>query len=319
MRGVDFDTVETGGARASCGGDMGRNRFVDARLGHLLRDDGFESCFIDRMRNCGWRYWGFAANIDAGMAAGVTELDRDFGAAAMDRVGQAPQSGNEAIVVNSDFAAPMPSDFFRRGHFDRDQPSAAAHARQVIGEAVIGDEALVIGGSCRHRRHDDAVFDFDRTDASRGEQDVHWAWRFSMQPQLKCYAHQSRETVVYFERGTAGRLPALRHSSNRCTTTNSDGTNRIARQVEAIMPLNTVMPIDLRALAPAPLAITSGATPRMNANEVIKIGRSRAIAPSTAASNSGLPSCTRCSRATSTIRIAFLAESAMSKTMPIWV
>jgi hypothetical protein len=51
--------------------------------------------------------------------------------------------------------------------------------------------------------------------------------------------------------------------SNRCTTTKNVGTNSTARQVEAIMPENTVMPIDLRALAPAPVAITSGTTPRM--------------------------------------------------------
>ena len=49
------------------------------------------------------------------------------------------------------------------------------------------------------------------------------------------------------------------------------------------MPLNTAMPIDLRALAPAPVATTSGATPRMNANDVIRIGRKRARAASTAA------------------------------------
>ena len=54
------------------------------------------------------------------------------------------------------------------------------------------------------------------------------------------------------------------------------------------MPLNTVMPIDLRALAPAPVAITSGATPRMKANEVIRIGRNRARAASTAASTIAL-------------------------------
>ena len=54
------------------------------------------------------------------------------------------------------------------------------------------------------------------------------------------------------------------------------------------MPVNTVMPIDLRALAPAPVASTSGATPRMKANEVIRIGRKRARAASTAASTIGL-------------------------------
>ena len=83
------------------------------------------------------------------------------------------------------------------------------------------------------------------------------------------------------------------------------------------MPLNTVMPIDALALAPAPLATTSGATPRMKAKEVITIGRKRARAASTAASKIGMPSA-RISRANSTIRIAFFAESAMSRTRPIW-
>ena len=54
------------------------------------------------------------------------------------------------------------------------------------------------------------------------------------------------------------------------------------------MPENTVMPIDLRALAPAPLATTSGATPRMKANDVIRIGRNRARAASTADSSKRL-------------------------------
>src|SRR5262249_42251682 len=85
--------------------------------------------------------------------------------------------------------------------------------------------------------------------------------------------------------GAAPTLPlrAARHSSNRRTTTKNDGTNNTARQVEASMPLNTVIPIDLRALAPAPVATTRGATPRMKANDVIRIGRRRARAASTAA------------------------------------
>src|SRR5512146_646094 len=77
-------------------------------------------------------------------------------------------------------------------------------------------------------------------------------------------------------------LRAASQFSKRCTTTKKVGTNSTARQVEAIMPENTVMPIDLRALAPAPVAITSGTTPRMKANEVIRIGRNRARAASTA-------------------------------------
>jgi hypothetical protein len=76
------------------------------------------------------------------------------------------------------------------------------------------------------------------------------------------------------------------------------------------------MPIDTRALVPAPLASTSGTTPRMNANDVITIGRKRARAASVAASRIGLPAA-RSSRANSTMRIAFFAESAISKTSPI--
>src|SRR5438034_3311531 len=79
-------------------------------------------------------------------------------------------------------------------------------------------------------------------------------------------------------------LRDARHSSKRRTTTKNDGTNSTARQVEASMPLNTAMPIDLRELAPAPVASTSGSTPRIKANEVIRIGRKRARAASVAAS-----------------------------------
>ena len=83
------------------------------------------------------------------------------------------------------------------------------------------------------------------------------------------------------------------------------------------MPVNTVMPIDLRALAPAPVAITSGTTLRMKAIDVIRIGRKRARAASTADWMIDSPSCSRRSRATSTIRMAFLADSAISRIRPI--
>ena len=82
------------------------------------------------------------------------------------------------------------------------------------------------------------------------------------------------------------------------------------------MPENTVMPIDLRALAPAPVASTSGTTPRMKANDVIRIGRNRAGAASIADSTTALPLCAQ-SSPTSTIRIAFLADSAISRIRPI--
>ena len=69
----------------------------------------------------------------------------------------------------------------------------------------------------------------------------------------------------------------------------------------------TAVPMICRPTAPAPDAIASGRTPRMNANAVIKIGRRRRRAAASAASISDLPP-SYSAFANSTIRIAFLAD-----------
>ena len=83
------------------------------------------------------------------------------------------------------------------------------------------------------------------------------------------------------------------------------------------MPANTPVPIEWRLAAPAPLASISGSTPRMNANDVMRIGRSRSRAASTAASRIDMP-CPRSSFANSTIRIAFFAASPTTVIRPTW-
>jgi hypothetical protein len=53
-------------------------------------------------------------------------------------------------------------------------------------------------------------------------------------------------------------------------------------EVAAIIPPNTVVPTETRPAFPAPVANTRGTTPRMNASDVIKIGRNQnraALAP----------------------------------------
>src|SRR5215204_2964982 len=59
-----------------------------------------------------------------------------------------------------------------------------------------------------------------------------------------------------------GALRFLRHSSKPCRTVKNDGTNSTARQVEAIMPLNTASPSEMRELAPAPVAVDQAALAR---------------------------------------------------------
>ena len=71
------------------------------------------------------------------------------------------------------------------------------------------------------------------------------------------------------------------------------------------------------APAPAPLASISGTTPRMNAKAVIKMGRNRSRADSSAASSMDMPS-SCLALANSTIRIAFLAARPISMMRPIW-
>ena len=87
--------------------------------------------------------------------------------------------------------------------------------------------------------------------------------------------------------------------------------------VATSIPENTAVPMRFCAAAPAPLASTSGTTPMMNANAVIRMGRNRSLAASSAASSIERPaSC--CAFANSTIRMAFLAARPTSMIRPTW-
>ena len=83
------------------------------------------------------------------------------------------------------------------------------------------------------------------------------------------------------------------------------------------MPPNTVVPIDWRLAAPAPVAIISGTTPRMKAKAVIRIGPQ----PQPRGFHRRLDDARGLPRAgalaNSTIRIAFFAARPISMTKPI--
>src|SRR5215467_7819793 len=94
------------------------------------------------------------------------------------------------------------------------------------------------------------------------------------------------------------------------------GVKRRPKQVTPNIPNNTAVPSDCRISAPAPVATASGATPKMKAREVIRIGRRRVRAACTAASLEATPSSSFW-RANSTIRMAFLAARPTRTTKPI--
>ena len=81
------------------------------------------------------------------------------------------------------------------------------------------------------------------------------------------------------------------------------------------IPQNTAVPMARWLADDAPDAIYSGTTPKINANEVIRIGRKRSLAARSTASPTDLPeSCS--SLAYSIIKIAFLALRPITVIMP---
>ena len=101
-------------------------------------------------------------------------------------------------------------------------------------------------------------------------------------------------------------------------TKKNTGVRKIPKRVTPSMPLKTVVPRVRRISAPAPWPSISGSTPRMNASDVITIGRSRSRHASSVAWRRDSPA-SRWYLANSTIRIAFLLASPTSTTKPIWV
>jgi hypothetical protein len=69
---------------------------------------------------------------------------------------------------------------------------------------------------------------------------------------------------------------------NFMITEKKTGVKKIPNKVTPIIPLNTAVPTACRISAPGPLAMTKGSTPSVNANEVIKIGRSSSAASAAA-------------------------------------
>ena len=120
-------------------------------------------------------------------------------------------------------------------------------------------------------------------------------------------------------RATTGGRDANRRrtaSPARDVHTKNSGMNSTAMNVAASMPPMTPVPIECRLAAPAPVESASGSTPKMNASDVMTIGRKRSRAASTAASLSPMPpSRCRCA-ANSTIRMAFFAAKPTSVTRP---
>ena len=99
------------------------------------------------------------------------------------------------------------------------------------------------------------------------------------------------------------------------TTTKNTGTKNTASKVAVNIPPITPVPIARWLAEPAPVDIASGSTPRMNASDVIRIGRKRRCAASSTASIVLLPCACR-SFANSMISTAFFADKPITVINP---
>ena len=99
--------------------------------------------------------------------------------------------------------------------------------------------------------------------------------------------------------------------------TKSTGITTNPKKVPISCPTAAPVATERLPAAPTPVANTNGKSPTIKANEVIRIGRKRAIAALIAALERLSPIRRRCT-ANSTIRIAFLAKRPISIISEIW-
>src|SRR4051794_2320757 len=83
--------------------------------------------------------------------------------------------------------------------------------------------------------------------------------------------------------GTGSRAPAELRENPRSAkprmVLKKSGMKKMPMVVANSIPKKTPVPSECRLPAPAPLAMTSGDTPRIKANEVIRMGRKRSRPP----------------------------------------
>ena len=143
VRGMDFDAIEAGLLGARRGRSEAGDGERDVLGRHLLRDDGLVGDLEHRMRDRRRRQRRLPADIEAGVAAAVAELDRGLCPAGSDRGGEPRQARQEAVVIDAELAPAVAARLGGRGHLHGDEADAAAHPGHVVVHGVVGDVAVL--------------------------------------------------------------------------------------------------------------------------------------------------------------------------------
>ena len=187
---VDLHTVETGAPGAIGGTGKPVNHLRDIGAVHHPDRRAFGAAFhgADKVGQLFRRQCGHHVALQHGRyrrhpqlpafshvahcsLARVLQLHGDFGAVLMHAFGQATEPGDKVIAGNADLEWLGGAGRERhRAHAHDQQPGTATGAGFVIGLDALATLAIGLGEIGAHRRHDDAVAQFHRTDATRCQQ-----------------------------------------------------------------------------------------------------------------------------------------------------
>ncbi len=98
----------------------------------------------------------------------MLKLNGDLGPVIMNGIGELLESGKESVIGDRNLVYRARSSRIGDGsHTDDDEPDTARGSRLVVPCDAVANAAVLLGQVGTHRRHDDAVADFERTDAPR--------------------------------------------------------------------------------------------------------------------------------------------------------
>ncbi|MBE3595967.1 MAG: hypothetical protein IMW86_02875 [Hydrogenibacillus sp.] len=168
---MNFDHVETG---LKCSPGRARERFNDARK--LIGREFPRHRPVLGKRNGGRGHRLLRADPfprRPSFAAGVGQLNTDGRAMGVNKVDDARQRLDVAVVIQAEVRFADPSAAFDGRRFQDDQSDAADGPSPVVDEMPVRGPAVRRGTVLAHRRHDDTVFQRQAPKRERIEQSVH--------------------------------------------------------------------------------------------------------------------------------------------------
>ena len=166
---ADLDAVDAAGRRVGGRLAVAVDHLADLAPSQLARL-GLETGAGD----AGGRHGSRARGRGDHLAPAVEELHEQARVVLVNGLGQAPVCGHDLREISTQRVRGQQAGVVDRGGLDDDQPGAAAGARPVVGDQLVGGQ-VVVDEAGLVRGRDDPVWDRDAADCQRREQAVEHA------------------------------------------------------------------------------------------------------------------------------------------------